>query len=151
MPEGSRRGDLRFAVVAVTTAGVDQGSKWLALRIAPGVAHRNSGVTDGLWRGSPLLWTLVSVTAVVLAVVWRSVRRGWAQLAVGMLVGGIIGNLVDRMVRGPLMRGSVVDWLRLPHLPETNIADVAIRLGALVVIVAVLGRGLAGRRRLHGR
>jgi signal peptidase II len=58
----------------------------------------------------------------------------------GLVLGGAVGNLVDRLVRAPdPFRGAVVDWLRVsPYRPVFNIADVALRVGGVLLIVALL-------------
>ena len=58
-----------------------------------------------------------------------------------MLLGGALGNIVDR-----LREGAVIDFLKLPHWPAFNVADSAITIG-VVVLVLVVERGDAARRR----
>ncbi len=53
-------------------------------------------------------------------------------LPTGMLLGGAIGNVVDRA-----SRGAVTDYIKLPHWPAFNIADAAITLGVVVLLVVV--------------
>jgi signal peptidase II len=74
--------------------------------------------------------------------------RGWA-VALGLLLGGALGNLSDRVFRSPgPFRGHVVDWLELPHWPVFNIADSAIVAGGiLAVLLAFRGIELDGTRR----
>ena len=67
-----------------------------------------------------------SVVAVIVATSRRLGSRGWA-VALGLLLGGALGNLTDRMVRPPGPgRGHVVDFLQLPHWPIFNVADSAV-------------------------
>jgi signal peptidase II len=72
--------------------------------------------------------------------------RGWA-LALGLLLGGAVGNLLDRLFRQPgPMRGHVIDFLQLPNWPVFNLADSAICLAAaLVVWRSLRGVELDGR------
>ena len=69
-------------------------------------------------------------------------------MALGGLLGGAVGNLVDRLTRDPgFGRGHVVDWIALPHSPVFNLADAAIccaRSG--MVLLSFLGRDLDGTR-----
>jgi signal peptidase II len=90
------------------------------------------------------------VAVVIVVVVLRSVRRlgsrGWA-LALGLLLGGALGNLVDRLVREPgIGRGHVVDFIAYGHLFIGNIADIAIVLAAAIMaVLSVRGTRLEGR------
>jgi len=83
-------------------------------------------------------------------VLWVSRRLGstlWA-VALGLLLAGVAGNLTDRLFREPgPMRGHVVDFLRLPHWPIFNVADVCINIAAVLIVVQALrGIGVNGRR-----
>jgi signal peptidase II len=71
-------------------------------------------------------------------VLWlRRSATGAAAVAAGMIVGGAIGNLIDRLFRGDAwLRGAVVDFIDLQWFPIFNIADSAISLGAMLMIVA---------------
>ncbi len=54
----------------------------------------------------------------------RRLRNPWWALALGLLLGGALGNLVDRLFRAPApLRGHVVDWIHLHHWPVFNLAD----------------------------
>jgi signal peptidase II len=71
-------------------------------------------------------------------------------IGLGLLLGGAAGNLGDRLFRAPgPLRGSVVDWLNLPHFPWTfNLADAAITCAAvLICILALSGVRIDGRSR----
>jgi signal peptidase II len=111
---------------------------------------RNSGAAFSIGTGSTWLFTAVAVAVVV--VIIRSARslaaRGWA-IAFGLLLGGALGNLADRLFRAPgPLRGEVVDWIELPHWPVFNVADSAIVVGGiLAVLLALGGIELDGSRR----
>ena len=88
--------------------------------------------------------------AAVLAVLWFSRRLGslgWA-LGLGLLLGGVSGNLTDRIFRDPgPMRGHVVDLFMLPNWPVFNVADICINVAAGVIILQTLrGVSLDGSR-----
>jgi signal peptidase II len=109
---------------------------------------RNGGAAFSIGPGATILFTLVAVVVagVIVREARRMVSRGWA-VTLGLLLGGALGNLVDRIFRtpGPL-RGHVVDWIQLPHWPVFNIADSAIVVGGcLAVLLATRGVTLDGR------
>lgn len=114
---------------------------------------RNPGAAFSLATGTTWLLTLVAVVVVV--VVLRSARRlgsrGWA-VALGLLLGGALGNLTDRLVRAPgLARGHVVDFIDYGGLFIGNVADIAIVAAALlVVLMGLRGVGLDGARPARG-
>ncbi len=119
---------------------------------------RNSGGTFGLATGSTLLWTAVTAAVVTVAVVaiaggrLEGHRLGtWSTIAVGAMLGGGIGNLIDRIVRSPgPARGAVVDWIAIDPYPRVfNLADVSLRVGAAVVVLGLIAPSGIGRRRFH--
>jgi len=98
-----------------------------------------------------MTWVLTLVATVVVVVVVRASRRigstAWA-VALGFLLGGALGNLVDRFFREPgIARGQVVDFIAYGDLFVGNVADIAI-VGAagLIIALALRGIGLDGRR-----
>ena len=106
---------------------------------------RNPGAAFGI--GGP--GVTVACTAIAAGVAVTIVRYSrhissirWV-VALGLLLGGAMGNLADRLFRfpGPL-QGWVVDWIRFPHWPTFNIADAAIACGTLLVAV-LAARGTA--------
>ena len=110
---------------------------------------RNPGAAFSIGTGYTWILTLVacSVVAVILATSRRLGSLGWAW-ALGLLLGGSLGNLTDRMVRPPGPgRGHVVDFLQLPHWPIFNIADSAVVSAAvLIALLALRGIGVDGAR-----
>lgn len=111
---------------------------------------RNPGAAFSIGGGATLVFTLVAlVVVVVVAVASRRLRdRPWA-LALGLLLGGALGNLSDRMFRDPgPLRGAVVDWIDVPYWPTFNVADCGIVVGGLLAaLLSVLGRDLSGKVR----
>ena len=104
---------------------------------------RNPGAAFSLGAdGYTVVFTLIA--AAVIVAILRLARtlasRRWA-VALGLLLGGALGNLTDRIVRSPgPLRGWVVDFIQLPHWPVFNLADSAICCaGALMVLLTVLG------------
>jgi signal peptidase II len=113
----------------------------------------NPGAALGLATGTTWLLTLVAV-AVVVVIVRVSRRlgsRGWT-LALGLLLGGALGNLVDRLIREPgVFRGHVVDFIAYGDLFVGNVADIAIVAAAgLLMLLSLRGVKLDGTREGHG-
>ena len=156
---------LLFAAVAVGCYLVDVVSKILAVRhlsdegtvdlLGPWFGlHlvRNPGAAFSTGTAYTEVLAIVSVVAVGV-VLWVSRRLGsrlWA-VGLGVLLAGVLGNLTDRIFREPgLMRGHVVDFLRFPHWPVFNVADVCINVAAAIIVLQALrGVGIDGRR--HAR
>jgi len=158
----NRRLVAAFAVLAVVVLVADQLTKQWAL----------ANLTVGGWRqllgewiqltlvfnpgaalsfGTGMTWVLTIVAVGVTVVVVRSARklgsRGWA-LALGLLLGGALGNLVDRFFREPgVARGHVVDFIDYFGWFVGNVADIAI-VGAagLIMILSIRGIRLDGTR-----
>jgi signal peptidase II len=103
----------------------------------------NSGAAWGLGSGiTPVVTCLqlaIAVAVVVFAV--RSVRSPWYTLSLGLVLGGALGNIHDRLLRPPgPFKGWVVDFLELPNWPVFNVADMAVVSGAvLLVVLSVIG------------
>jgi signal peptidase II len=112
--------------------------------------YRNPGAAFGFGASYTVIIALIEA-AVLLAILRLSRRlRSWPwAIALGLLLGGAAGNLADRIFRwpGPL-RGYVIDWIKLPYFPPSfNVADSAITIGAvLLVLASVLGWRLDGGR-----
>jgi signal peptidase II len=115
---------------------------------------RNPGAAFGMATGMTWVLTLIAL-AVVVGIIWvmpklRSV--GWA-IGLSLVLAGAVGNLVDRFFRAPgALHGHVVDFLSpfAPNgdvFPVFNVADSSIVCGgALIVLMALLGRDYDGRR-----
>lgn len=157
-PPARRRHPLPGRLVWVVAVGVaaiiavlDQATKTLAVEHLPGqpiefglVALRlvlNPNAAFGI-PGFPGMFLLVTV--VVLALVARllvTTDRLWLAFAYGLVVGGALGNGIDRALRAPgFPAGEVVDFLDVGWWPVFNIADSAISVGAVLVVVLLLRR-----------
>jgi signal peptidase II len=100
---------------------------------------RNSGAAFSLFRGfTPMLAVLAVVFAFVLV---RAVRRAEDRLSVvalSLVLGGALGNLSDRMFRAPsFLSGHVVDFIKVGSFPIFNVADSAITIGAVLLVIAL--------------
>ncbi len=110
-------------------------------KFLPGVnlVHvQNSGVAFGFFSGGGalvLVLTLVALLALVVYFLRRPTRPGlWVPT--GLLVGGAIGNLIDR-----LSSGSVTDFIKFPLWPAFNVSDMAITFGVLALLYVLEGPG----------
>lgn len=140
--------------IAFWTFLVDQASKYLVVHILdlrnilemtvfPPFLNLhmawNRGVNFGLFSGQDMRWVLVAlamgIVGLVLYWVWRDQSNKWANFSAGLLVGGAIGNVVDR-----LLYGAVADFLNMsccgfenPY--AFNVADIAVFAGAIGLIL----------------
>ena len=152
---------LAFSVAAVAL-GIDLASKIIAVNQLSGQPPvevigtflqlrllRNPGAAFSTGTSlTPVISVLASVAAVVVFHYARRVQhRGWA-LALGLLLAGVTGNLIDRIFRAPgPFRGHVVDFFALPNWPVFNFADIWIdTAGVLFVILLIRGVRLDGSR-----
>jgi len=97
---------------------------------------RNTGVAFGFFAGGGaivLILTLAALTALVVYFLLRPTRPGlW--IPTGLLVGGAVGNLIDR-----LANGWVTDFIKLPLWPAFNVSDMAITFGVLALLYVLEG------------
>jgi len=108
----------------------------------------NSGVAFGLLGGRTTLIVVANVVALLIVgtYVFFERRAALAGIAGGMVVGGSLGNLVQRLTGD----GHVTDFLKFPHWPNFNMADVFIDVGIAVVVLGLVVEAVrawrAGRR-----
>jgi signal peptidase II len=167
-PAGRRRRIVLFAAVAALALIADVVSKAVVVaeldpdrpvRLLGGAVYlvrtANSGAAFSLGTSFTLVLTVVALA--IVAVIVRASRRmrstGWA-VALGLILGGALGNLADRVFRHPgIGRGSVVDWISVfsndGHVwPIFNVADSCIVVGAVIAALQALrGIDLDGGRR----
>lgn len=143
----------KIIVVANLTPGVSP-------RILGGLIYfsliRNAGAAWSIGAGTGMTWILAVVACVVVVVIIRMasrLRSGMWASCLGLILGGALGNLMDRIFRSPgVLRGHVVDFISVfgpnaQHFPVFNIADSGITIGGvLLVITALLGIELDGSR-----
>jgi signal peptidase II len=89
---------------------------------------RNPGAAFSFATGFTVIFSILAVVVIATVIRFASVltSRGW-MLTAGLLLGGVLGNLTDRIFRSPgFLTGHVIDWIQLPHWPIFNIADIAI-------------------------
>ena len=132
----------QFAVSQLADGDVPVLGDWFVLHLT-----FNPGAAFSLGTDFTVALSCLAIAAVcvVLVVARRVGNTAWA-LALGLLLGGVAGNLTDRLLRDPgPMRGHVVDMFMVPHWPVFNVADICINVAAgLIVLQAVRGVSVDG-------
>ncbi|MCH6470622.1 signal peptidase II [Sinomonas terrae] len=161
----SRKALIVLAVLAAVAYVLDQTTKyWVTstmvegerIPVLPPLLHwyyiRNSGAAFSI--GENVTWVfsiIMTVVAIAIILFARRVRSiGWS-VALGLVLGGALGNLTDRLFREPSFgMGHVVDFIQLPNFAIFNLADSAVVTGvALICLLTLLGIGADGSR--HGK
>jgi signal peptidase II len=139
------------SVVAALVVLVDQLTKsWAVSRLSHGPIHvlgsldlelqRNTGSAFSLFQGQAAVLVVVAVVlvGVLLVLAGRSPTSGRA-IVLGLILGGALGNLSDRLFRGG--NGAVIDFIALHFWPTFNVADACIVVGCVLLIVSLLRAG----------
>ena len=148
---GRRVSGLSLAIAAVIVV-LDQITKhWAVNALADGAERHvvwtlqwnltfNRGMAFSRGEGwGPVIGVLAFVVVLVLASTSARLGTRLAEVAAGLLIGGAVGNLVDRLFRGDAwMRGAVVDFIDVQWWPIFNIADIGVTVGAVLFAVAAL-------------
>ena len=127
---------------ALVIDSIEVGERNEVLPFLDFVHVQNDGVAFGfLGDSSQGLVLAVTLAALVLVIGWFAFNRDrpFAWLAVGLLAGGAIGNLIDR-----LARDGVIDFIDFPAWPSFNVADIAITLGAVTLALVALAAARDG-------
>jgi len=149
----SRRRSALLATSALVVLLVDRLTKWWAetsldepqdvvwtLRFS---LHENTGAAFSRFTNlGPVIAVLAVVVIVALVRVGRGVQSGVGAVALGSILGGAVGNLVDRVIRADdgLLSGAVIDFIDFQWWPVFNVADMGIVVGgALVLLVSLRG------------
>jgi signal peptidase II len=144
---------LRVAAAALIAFGLDRLSKiatvhWIGLAAAEVIDIRppylifrmawNKGINFGLFRSYDSRWALVLVAIVIslILIVWVRNEQGWLKpLAVGAIVGGAIGNALDRVIYGAVVDFISMSCCGIDNPSSFNISDVFIFLGVLILVI----------------
>ena len=141
---------LVLAVAAVVVV-LDQLIKWWAVSMLSNqtidvvwklrlILVENRGTAFSLTQSGGPVITLLAL-AVVGGLLWysRGVRSRWALVALGMIAGGAIGNLIDRAFRGDagFMQGAVIDFIDVRFWPVWNVADMGVSIGAVLLVLVL--------------
>ena len=157
-PVGARRDRtafVQFVLIAAATLALDQATKALVLAklapqgmdasvtLIPGVLDltyvRNGGAAFGLLDGKTILFVAIAAVVCVTVLVYQrrvGGRHLWLTLGLGLLLGGSLGNLVDRV-----FRRTVVDFVHFAHFAVFNVANSAICVGVVVVGLHIVFSG----------
>lgn len=145
---------------AATVVAVDQISKRWAensfepqrLEVVPDVLWftyvENPGSAFSMFQDSGV-WLGLAAAGAVGVIGWalRTPRPGSEVIGLGLVMGGALGNLVDRATRGEgLLDGKVVDWIQFPNFPVFNMADTALTVGVGLVLLSAFRQTLAASR-----
>jgi signal peptidase II len=141
---------LVLAVAAVVVV-LDQLTKWWAVSTLSNqtidvvwklrlILVENRGTAFSLTQSGGPVITLLAL-AVVGGLLWysRGVQSRWALVALGMIAGGAIGNLIDRAFRGDagFMQGAVIDFIDVRFWPVWNVADMGVSIGAVLLVLVL--------------
>jgi signal peptidase II len=124
--------------------GVPYGPRQVVDHVLYLTVTRNAGAAFGLFQNFTLGFVLISVVVMVAILFYygRLPAGDWpARLGLSLVFGGAIANAYDRGVRG-----SVIDFIQVPHWPIFNVADSAITVGVAVLLVGTVWRSGRSRR-----
>jgi signal peptidase II len=121
-------------------ATLSDGPHWLVGDSVGFELTRNSGSAFSGFQGyTPILAVFAIVIAVFVARAVRQATDRWTLCGLVLVLGGALGNLVDRLVRSPgFLRGHVVDFVAVGSFPVFNVADSCITIGAILLIARTL-------------
>lgn len=137
-----------FILLTLAIIGADQAVKWVIREtVERGDAHAvvwplkivhvtNSGAAFGMFQGAGPLLVMTSILGMAAIVVFLfnpSFAHPLMRLGLALMLGGAVGNLIDRV-----KDGEVVDFIKVPNFPAFNVADSAITIGVLVLVWAML-------------
>lgn len=114
------------------------------IEVIPGLLDfrvtENPGAAFGLFQSGGQVLGVAAVAAVgIISFALRSVHDRPEAVALGLIMGGAIGNLLDRVFRGAgILDGRVVDWIDFTRFPTFNVADSAITIGAALLVALSL-------------
>ncbi len=103
----------------------------------------NSGAAFSLFQNAGRFFGVAAVLACgFIAYALTKAHPRAEVIAFGMVIGGALGNLADRIIRGDgFLDGRVIDWIQLPYWPTFNIADSAVSIAIVVLLFGSLPRG----------
>lgn len=141
--------NIYFLITAVCILTADQVTKYIiiqklpensSIEIIPGffsITHiRNTGAAFGLFQGYTEVLTVISIVAIVMIIVLKSMLNfnyAFYNVCLGFVMGGALGNLIDRF-----LVGEVTDFINVWIIPVFNIADSSILIGFSLIVILIL-------------
>ena len=137
-----------LVVIAAVALAIDLWSKaWAEQNLVLGESEKilpflylertaNTGVAFGLLGGKGALIIVANVVAIAVVVLYVTIERRFllAAIAGGMIIGGSLGNLYQRIAAD----GRVTDFLKFPHWPNFNMADVFVDVGIAIIVLGLI-------------
>jgi signal peptidase II len=101
---------------------------------------RNPGAAFSMATGFTIIFTTISVAVAIFIARYASrITSPWWAYVAGLVLGGVLGNLTDRIFREPgFLYGHVIDWIEIPHWPIFNVADSSIFIAAGIAILLTI-------------
>jgi len=99
--------------------------------------YKNPGAAFSLAEGFTIIFTLIAISVVGVIAYYSTkiTSKGWS-IVLGLALGGILGNLSDRIFREPgFFVGHVIDWIQIPNWPVFNLADSAIVVASAIAVI----------------
>ena len=141
-------------IIATAVIALDQLTKWWAMEaLSDGPTQllgdtlrlrltRNPGAAFSLFSdGGPILGLLALVVVVIIVFVLADLDHRLDVVALGFVLGGALGNFLDRVFRGDgILDGAVVDFIDLSFWPTFNVADSGITIGVALLLIGSLRR-----------
>jgi signal peptidase II len=145
--------DVVFAGIALLVVVADQLSKWwIVSNLALGevladfgffqvIRVQNTGAAFGIFKGHSLVFTIIDFVGIAVLLVlvlflsrrWLFFDKMWVRSGIGLVLGGTVGNLIDR-----LRLGQVTDYLDFKIWPAFNVADASITVGVIILIFCII-------------
>lgn len=148
--------------IALLGIGIDQVVKWAsATFLTPGEPVellgpllklnliRNPGAAFGMGSGVTIVFSIFAIVALIgcLGYALPRITRLWHGIALGLLMAGIAGNLVDRIFQPPAaLHGHVIDMFQLPNFAIFNVADMCITFAAVIIVIMSFRSDRAAKR-----
>ncbi|MDU7193688.1 signal peptidase II [Lawsonella clevelandensis] len=160
----AKRRSLFFALAGIILVADYLTKAWVVATIPVGETHTswgilhithvlNSGAAFSLGEKFTVAITIISmmIISAVASALWRATNAAWAT-GLALILGGAFGNLYDRLFRPPApFSGHVVDFISVGKFPVFNIADSAVTIGVIIVVICIIGgKKLTGVPRQDG-
>jgi signal peptidase II len=97
----------------------------------------NTGAAFSTFQGNGSVFGIAAIIAIVVVLWFLRGARSWLEVvALGLVMAGAAGNLIDRIARGPgLFDGPVIDWINLWIIPTFNLADASVTVAVVLLLL----------------